>query len=141
MFVAGQHDGVFVGAGGEEGEQNAKRMKQGKKAEFLGCVEAREDWTGRQGNKMRRKGAGPEVGDVGCKGARSEAVEEGGHGFLDVAVDGRGLHNALPRVDVLVVGKRWVGKRMVGKRMHSAERYKLFRKISGKSQAHKGVAG
>lgn len=131
MFVAGQHDGVFVGAGGEEGEQNAKRMKQGKKAEFLGCVEAREDWTGRKGNKMRRKGAGPEVGDVGCKGARSEAVEEGGHGFLDVAVDGRGLRNALPRVDVLVVGKR----------MHSAERYKLFRKISGKSQAHSGVAG
>ena len=131
MFVAGQHDGVFVGAGGEEGEQDAKRMKQGKKAEFLGCVEAREDWTGRKGNKMRRKGAGPEVGDVGCKGARSEAVEEGGHGFLDVAVDGRGLRNALPRVDVLVVGKR----------MHSAERYKLFRKISGKSQAHNGVAG
>lgn len=111
-------------------------MKQGKKAKFLGCVEAREDWTGRQGNKMRRKGAGPEVGDVGCKGARSEAVEEGGHGFLDVAVDGRGLRNALPRVDVLVVGKRWVGKRM-----HSAERYKLFRKISGKSQAQSGVAG
>ena len=116
-------------------------MKQGKKAKFLGCVEAREDWTGRQGNKMRRKGAGPEVGDVGCKGARSEAVEEGGHGFLDVAVDGRGLRNALPRVDVLVVGKRMVGKRWVGKRMHSAERYKLFRKISGKSQAHNRVAG
>ena len=90
---------------------------------------------------MRRKGAGPEVGDMGSKRAGSEAVEEGGHGFLVVAVDCRGLRNSLPGIDVLVVGKRWVGKRMVGKRMHSAERYKLFRKFSGKSQAHSGVAG
>ncbi len=104
LFVPGQHDGVFVGAGGEEGEQDAKRMKQRKKAEFLGCVEAREDWTGRQRNKMRRQGAGAEVGNVGSKRAGSEAVEEGSHGFLVVAVDGRGLRNALPRVDVFVVG-------------------------------------